>query len=106
MAVPIPYLRDKNQIKGGNVYAMRVRKNKWWAITTELPLLIRNNHFLLSDNWQNKDNRLLSPDSGVGSLAVRRFKVTESLWKFNSNSNGADTVYICKHSACLHAQKC
>ena len=25
--------------------------------------------------------------------------------KFNSNSNGADTAYICKPSACLHTQK-
>ena len=26
--------------------------------------------------------------------------------KFNSDSNGADTTYICKHFACLHTQKC
>ena len=25
--------------------------------------------------------------------------------RFNSNSNGADTAYICKHSACLHTQQ-
>ena len=25
--------------------------------------------------------------------------------KLNSKSNGADTAYICKHSACLHTQK-
>ena len=28
------------------------------------------------------------------------------LGEFNSNSNGADTAYICKHSACLHTLKC
>ena len=44
--------------------------------------------------------------SGVGSLAARRFKFTESNGKFNSNSNGADTAYICKHSECPHTQKC
>ena len=26
--------------------------------------------------------------------------------KLNSKTNGADTAYICKHSACLHTQKC
>ena len=42
----------------------------------------------------------------VGSPAVCRFKFTENLQKFNTNSNGADTANFCKHSACLHTQKC
>ena len=37
------------------------------------------------------------PCSGLSLLKVYR--------KFNSKSNGANTAYICKHSACLHTQK-
>ena len=47
-------------------------------------------------------------DSGVGSPAICRFKFTESLreGKFNTNSNSADTAYICKYYECLLTQKC
>ena len=37
---------------------------------------------------------------GVGSLFVCGLKFAERL------SNGADIAYTCKHSACLHTQKC
>ena len=38
------------------------------------------------------------PYAGLSLLKVKG--------KFNTNSNGADTAYICKHSVCLHTQKC
>ena len=38
-----------------------------------------------------------------GKLRLRAFQLKE---KFNINSNGADTAYICKYSAYLHTKKC
>ena len=43
------------------------------------------------------------------SVRARRYAVSslpKVQGKFNTNSHGADTTYICKHSACLHTQKC
>ena len=43
---------------------------------------------------------------GSGAWPYARLSLLKVYGKFNSNSNGADTAYICKHSACLHTQKC
>ena len=50
---------------------------------------------------------LLEPDlQGWGARPYAGLSLLKGYGKFNTNSNGADTVYICKHSACLHTQKC
>ena len=43
---------------------------------------------------------------GWGARLYAGLSLLKVSGKFNSNSNGADTAYICKHSACLHRQKC
>ena len=44
-------------------------------------------------------------DQGSGAWPCAGLSLVKVYRKFNSKTNGADTAYICKHSACLHTQK-
>ena len=46
------------------------------------------------------------PYAGLSLLKVEPRAGGARRFKLNTNSNGADTAYICKHSAYLHTQKC
>ena len=45
-------------------------------------------------------------NQGWGAQPYAGLSLLKVKGKFNTDSNGADTAYICKHSACLHTQTC
>ena len=47
----------------------------------------------------------LNIDQGLGAWLYAGLGLLKVYGKLNSNSNGADAAYICKHSASLHTQK-
>ena len=57
--------------------------------------------FLPSER-ENENNK----DQGSGAWLCAGLSLLKVQGKFDSNLNGAATAYICKHSACLHTQKC
>ena len=61
---------------------------------------------MIIDHIWNIYEYMLHYIQGWGAWPYAGLSLLKVKGKFNTNSNGADTAYILKHSACLHTQKC